>query len=294
MQFDSRTRWIAAFFVLGCALLIAQDWKTATTLPGVDLTGMAAAKAANALRLLRDYDCTCGCGMKVAQCRVEDPGCSYSKGISAALVGALEAGKSNADALAAARASKFGTAPAPPKMLEDAVPVATDGSPVEGPQNAAVTLVEFSDFQCPFCYLAAAQLSAVVKAFPTQVKLVFRQYPLDSHSQAALAAAAAIAAHRQGKFWPLHDAMFAHRQELSRATITALAAKTGMDMKRFEADWSSKETAATVARDVQDGDRAGVDGTPTVFVNGQHYHGSLELQPMRAVIEGELKKKTGK
>ena len=96
-----------------------------------------------------------------------------------------------------------------------------------GPQDAPVTLVEWSDFQCPYCYKGAAQLNAVLKAFPTQVKLVFRQYPLEIHSQAALAAAAAIAAHKQGKFWPLHDAMFAHRQDLSKQTITALAANTG-------------------------------------------------------------------
>ncbi len=270
--------------------MVAQDWKTATTLPMVDLTGMAAAKTATALRLLREYDCTCGCGMKVAECRVLDPGCAYSKGLAAALVGALKSGKSNADALAAARASKFGTAPAPPKLLDDPVVISTAGSPFLGPQDAPVTLVEWSDFQCPYCYKGAAQLAAVLKAFPAQVKLVFREYPLESHSQAALAAAAAIAAHKQGKFWPLHDAMFAHRQDLSKESIAALAAKAGIEMKRFQADWPAKETLNAVMRDMQDGDRAGVDGTPTVFINGQHYHGSLELEPMRAVIEGELKK----
>ena len=277
----------------GVALLLAQDWKTATTLPAVDLTGMAASKVATALRLLRDYDCTCGCGMKVAECRVKDPGCAYSKGISAALVGALKSGKKDSEALAAARASKFGTAPAPPKLLGDPIAISIAGSPSTGPQNAPVTLVEWSDFQCPYCYKGAAQLSAVLKAFPTQVKLVFREYPLESHSQAALAAAAAIAAHKQGKFWPLHDAMFAHRQDLSKEAITAMAAKAGLDMKRFQADWPAKETLNTVLHDIQDGDKAGVEGTPTVFINGQHYNGSLELEPMRAVIEAELKK-TGK
>lgn len=283
-------RRLGALGLFGVALVVAQDWKTATTLPMVDLTGMAAAKTATALRLLREYDCTCGCGMKVAECRVLDPGCAYSKGLAAALVGALKSGKSNADALAAARASKFGTAPAPPKLLDDPVVISTAGSPFLGPQDAPVTLVEWSDFQCPYCYKGAAQLAAVLKAFPAQVKLVFREYPLESHSQAALAAAAAIAAHKQGKFWPLHDAMFAHRQDLSKESIAALAAKAGIEMKRFQADWPAKETLNAVMRDMQDGDRAGVDGTPTVFINGQHYHGSLELEPMRAVIEGELKK----
>ena len=278
--------------LLACAaLIVAQDWKTATTLPGVDLAGLTAAKVADALRLMRGYDCTCGCGMKVAQCRVEDPGCTYSKGLSAAIVGALRNGGKDADALAAAKTSKYGTAPAPPKMLEDPVQITTAGSPSIGPDKAPVTLIEFSDFQCPFCYKAAAELAAVVKAYPTQVRLVFREYPLESHSQAALAAAAAIAAHKQGKFWQLHDAMFAHRNELSKANITAFAAKAGLDMKRFEADWASKETAATVARDIQDGDRAGVDGTPTVYVNGKRYHGGYTPEAMKPVIEAESKKK---
>ena len=235
-------RRIGGLGLLGVAILLAQDWKTATTLPAVDLTGMSPAKVATALRLLRDYDCTCGCGMKVAECRVKDPSCAYSKSLSAVLVGALKSGKKEADAIAAAKASNFGTAPAPPKLLGDPIAISIAGSPVMGPQDAPVTLVEWSDFQCPYCYKGAAQLNAVLKAFPTQVKLVFRQYPLESHSQAALAAAAALAAHKQGKFWPLHDAMFAHRQDLSKPSIIAMAAKTGMDMKRFETDWQAKET----------------------------------------------------
>jgi protein-disulfide isomerase len=281
----------AALLLAGAALVVAADWKAATTLPGVDLAGLPAGKTASALRLLRDYDCTCGCGMKVAQCRVEDPACTYSKSLASTIVNALRAGKKDAAALAEAKASKYGKAPTPPKLLDDPVPVATAGSPSLGPENAAITLVEFSDFQCPFCYKAAAELAATLKAFPTQVRLVFREYPLESHSQAALAAAAAIAAHRQGKFWQLHDVLFANRQNLSKPAITAMASKLGLDMKRFEADWSSKETAAVIARDVQDGDRAGVEGTPTVFINGKRYHGPLAPEGIKPVLEAELKKK---
>jgi protein-disulfide isomerase len=284
-----RFRLLAGALFVCAAALVAQDWKTATTLPAVDLSGLSPAKAASALKVLRDYDCTCGCGMKVAQCRVEDPGCSFSKSLATEIVGALKAGKTPADAIAAARKSKYGSAPAPPKILGDPVVISTAGSPVTGPPNAPVTLIEFSDFQCPYCYKAADQLRAVLKAYPTQVKLVFRQYPLESHSQAALAAAAAIAAHKQGKFWPLHDAMFAHRQDLSRPAITKLAAGLGLDMKRFEVDWPAKETLNAVMRDMQDGEKAGVDGTPTIFLNGKHYRGSLELDRMRAVIDAELK-----
>src|SRR5581483_5774649 len=103
-------------------------------------------------------------------------------------------------------------------------------------ENAAITLVEFSDFQCPYCSLAVAKLDAVMSAYPGKIKLIFKQFPLETHSQAEFAAEAAIAAHRQGKFWPLHDAMFANRRDLSRPAILALARKVGLDMQRFESD----------------------------------------------------------
>jgi protein-disulfide isomerase len=120
---------------------------------------------------------------------------------------------------------------------------------------------------------------------------VFKQFPLDTHPQASIAAAAAIAAHHQGKFWPMHDALFAHRHELSRANILALARTAGLDMKRFEADLDAPDTKKTVARDMEDGERAGVEGTPSVYINGRKYNGALDLPAIRNVIDGELKKK---
>jgi protein-disulfide isomerase len=175
-------------------------------------------------------------------------------------------------------------------LLEAPIAIPTEGSPVLGPANAAVTLIEFSDFQCPFCFSGAAKLHAVLQAFPKDVKLIFKQYPLDTHSQAAMAAAAALAAHRQGKFWPMHDIMFANRRDLSRPAILALAGKAGLEIRRFTADLDSPETKKAVMRDRQDGDKANVTGTPTVFINGQHYNGALDMEKIRPVIEAELKK----
>jgi protein-disulfide isomerase len=135
-----------------------------------------------------------------------------------------------------------------------------------------------------------AKLNAVLDAYPGKIQLIFKQFPLDMHSQAALAAAAAIAAHRQGKFWPMHDGLFAQRRELSRPSILAVARTAGLDMQRFEADLDSAETKKTIARDMEDGERAGVEGTPSVFINGRKYNGSLELPALRTVIDAELKK----
>jgi protein-disulfide isomerase len=154
-----------------------------------------------------------------------------------------------------------------------------------------MTLVEFSDFQCPYCSLAVAKLDAVLEAYPGKIKLIFKQFPLDTHPQAALAAAAALAAHQQGKFWPMHDAMFSHRSNLSRPSILATARGLGLDMKRFEADLDSAETKKAVIRDRDDGERAGVEGTPSVYINGRKYNGALDLPAIRTVIDSELKKK---
>ena len=291
MHLPARGHKIAACLAFGAALLIAQtDWKTVDNLPAVDFSGLTALKTRALLRLLRNHDCTCGCGLKVAECRVKDTTCSWSKGLAAAMGDALRAGKNENDAIAAANATRWAHGPQPTKVLEDAVTIPVAGSPVKGPANAPVTLVEYSDFQCPYCFTAVGKLDAVLQAYPGKVKLIFKQFPLDTHSQAALAAAAAIAANQQGKFWPMHDALFAHRRDLSRPAILEMARTVGLDVKKFQTDLDSPETKKTIARDTDDGDRAGVEGTPTVYIDGQKYNGSLELPAIRKFIDDELKK----
>ncbi len=291
MDLRARGRRFFACATFATALLLGQaDWKSAVVLPGVDLSAMSQIRRRALLRLLRNHDCTCGCAMKVAECRIKDPGCSWSKGVAGTMAEALRAGKNENEAIEALKISRWAHGPQPPKLLEDPVSIPTAGAPVRGPADAGVTLVEFSDFQCPYCAVAVRKLEALLAAYPGKIKLVFKQFPLDTHSQAALAAAAAIAAHQQAKFWPMHDALFAHRRELSRDTILALARAGGLDMKRFEADLDSSDTKRKIGRDVEDGDRAGVEGTPTLFINGQKYNGALDLPAIRTVIEDELKK----
>jgi len=279
---------IAALYVLGAALICAQDWTTLESLPAVDLSGLSPAQKATALKLLRARDCTCGCAMKVAECRVKDPNCYYSRGLASVIVASIRAGKTEQEALAAAEASRFAHPPEH-KLLEDPVEIPTAGAPEIGPDNAPITLVEFSDFQCPYCTMAMPQLQEVLRAYPTQVRLFFKQFPLDIHSQAALAAAAAVAAQKQGKFWQMHDALFASHRDLSRPTILALASAIGLDVKRFEADIDSQEVRRAVARDQADGVDIGVMSTPTLFIDGQHYNGNIRLDVLKPILDAELK-----
>ena len=231
---------MAALCISGAMLARAQDWTSMENLPAVDMSGLSPAQKASALKLMRGRDCTCQCGMKVAECRVKDPNCYYSKGLANVIVASLRNGRSEKEALADAEASRFAHPPEH-KLLEDPIELPTAGAPETGPDNAPITLVEFTDFQCPYCALATPQLREVLKAYPTQIRLFFKQFPLDIHSQAAFAAAASVAAQKQGKFWQMHDALFASHTDLRRPTVLALASAIGLDMKRFEADVDSAD-----------------------------------------------------
>src|ERR1022692_3062070 len=290
----SRSKWIGGMVLGGAALLWAQEWQAATDLAGVDLSGLTPERKTLALKALRTQACTCGCAMKVAECRVKDLKCSYSRGLASVTVGAIKAGKTVDEAIAESKASKFGTRPTP-KLLDDPVPIPTLGSPAMGAATAPLPLAGCSHLQCPYCSKAVAQINATLKAYPNDVRLIFKQYPLvELHPAAAISAAASLAAHQQGKFWPMHDVMFANRPKLSRQSILAWAKDAGLDMQRFTADLDSDAIKKAILRDVADGDKAGVEGTPTVFLNGQRYNGDLAPDAIKPVIESELKRLAGK
>jgi protein-disulfide isomerase len=280
---------LASACLFACSLLLAQEWKTAATLPGVDLTGLSAKQKAEVLKILRENNCSCGCSMKMAQCRMEDPACSYSTGLAATVIEAIKAGKSPDMAVIAAQTSRFGVQHEN-KLLDDAVKIPVAGSPVTGPADASITIVEFSDFQCPYCIQAVPELEALLKVYPKQVKLIFKQFPLEIHSDAYRAATAALAAQKQGKFWEMHYALFGHHQDLSLDAILKITRELKLDEARLRSDMDSKEIREIVSKDLQDGNKAGVEGTPTIFINGQRYNGRIEVANLRPVIDGELKK----
>src|SRR5579875_1208905 len=283
-------RRIAGLCLLTAMGLFAQDWTTAVSLPNVDLSGLNPVQKTKVLKLLRETGCSCGCSMKMAECRMKDPGCAYSKGMAAAIVDAIKQGKSETQALAIAKASKWGQGPPDHSAtLEPPVSIPLAGAPVRGPANAPVTLVEFSDFQCPFCIAATPQLEAVLKAYPSKVKLIFKEFPLDTHAQAALAAAAALAAQKQGKFWEMYDALFAQKGYLSRKGILGLAAGLHLDVNRFQADLDSAQIKRAVEKDIADGERINVDSTPTLFIDGQRFNGPVTLAALKPIIDQELK-----
>lgn len=169
--------------------------------------------------------------------------------------------------------------------VRDARALARPDAPRKGPAGAPVSIVEFSDFECPFCVQAANDLRALV-ASSSEVSLVFRHFPLDTtcnpnvsrpmHPDACLAAYAAECAAREGRFWEYHDVLFANRGRLGRPALITYAERLGLDAEAFERCLDDPATRTRVAADVADAARVGVTSTPTLFVNGRLVEGALE------------------
>ena len=165
------------------------------------------------LKILREEDCSCQCGMKTAECIMKDPNCSYSRAMAKIAIQGVKDGKSLIEISKLMDASPKAHRP---KLLEAPGDIAVDGAPVRGPADARITLVEFSDFECPFCSAAVKQVDIVMAAYPKDVKLIYKQFPLSMHPHAELAAEASLAAREQGKFWEMYDVLFKNFRRLSR------------------------------------------------------------------------------
>jgi protein-disulfide isomerase len=170
------------------------------------------------------------------------------------------------------------------------VEVAATG-PTKGPANAPVTIVEFSDFQCPFCSRLIPTLKQVEEKYGDKVRIVFRQYPLPFHQNAQKAAEASLCAADQGKFWELHDALFANQQALAVEQIKAKAAELGLSAEQFNSCLDTSKHAAAVQADLKEGAAAGVSGTPAMFINGRFISGAVPLEQITSVIDDELRRK---
>ena len=167
------------------------------------------------------------------------------------------------------------------------VQVAADG-PAKGPKTAKVTIVEFSDFQCPFCSKGKKVMEEVVAKYGDKVRLVFRDFPLDFHDKAQKAAEAGQCANDQGKFWAMHDWMFDNQQTLDIPALKGAAKTMGMDSTAFDSCLDSGKHAALVKKNTKDGQEAGVRGTPAFFVNGVFLSGALPFEKFKTEIDRAL------
>ena len=285
-------RTIASLTLCLSSLLSAQSSEVSAEraggLPGVKVSGLTAAQKAQVLAIARQESCTCGCKMKIAPCLSQDRSCMVSRTQATAVAREIKAGK-NPTAAAAVLANATYMAKLQDELASQPVNLKVAGAPARGPESARLTIVEFSDFQCPFCRSGATALTEIAKAFPNDVRLVFKQFPLESHSQAALAAEASLAAQAQGKFWEMHDRIFSNPRSLTEPNLIAWAKEFGMDAARFSSDLTSHKYQNIVQTEVREGLDAGVQGTPTVFLNGRLYRGNVKVDELKPAVEAALK-----
>lgn len=171
----------------------------------------------------------------------------------------------------------------PPRMV-----VNSEGHPEIGPKDAPVTIVEFSDFQCPYCEKAEPILKEVREKYGDKVKLVYMDFPLGFHPHAMDAAMAGRCAGEQGKFWPMHDEMFKDQSKLSPDDLKNDAKKAGLDTAKFDDCFKSGKYKPAIQADQAAGQKLGVDGTPAFFVNGRPLTGAQPFQSFAGVIDQEL------
>jgi protein-disulfide isomerase len=167
--------------------------------------------------------------------------------------------------------------------------IAKNDAPSFGPENAKVTVVEFSDFQCPYCSKGANAVAEIKKKYAGKVRVVFRQFPLSFHDKAHVAAEAALAAHAQGKFWELHDKMFANQGALDRPSIEKYASEAGLKVAAFKKALDDKQFAAAVDADMKLGTEVGVQGTPSMYINGKKVENPTDVEAVGKMIDEMLK-----
>ena len=164
----------------------------------------------------------------------------------------------------------------------------TADDPTRGGASAAVTIVEFSDYQCPFCSRVNPTLAKVRETYGDKVKIVFKDFPLPNHLQAPKAAEAAHCAAEQGKYWEMHDALFANQRALEVPGLKQAALTLGLDAAAFNQCLDSGKHAATVMAGMAHGERLGVNSTPTLYINGRPLIGAQPFEAFKQVIDEEL------
>jgi protein-disulfide isomerase len=162
-------------------------------------------------------------------------------------------------------------------------------APIRGDKSAKVTVVAFSDFQCPFCNRVNPTLAKLLETYPGKVRIAFKHMPLRIHPDAPAAHAAAEAAGRQGKFWEMYDKIFANQRDLKPETFERYAQELGLDAAKFKSDAADATVKQRIDADMKEADKLGVAGTPAFFINGRYLSGAQPFESFQKIVDEELK-----
>jgi protein-disulfide isomerase len=253
-----------------------------TALPaGIDIGKLAEYERKIFFRVLNHESSACGKGHSLIHSLKQDPGCKRSLHAAKYVAKLVDSGYTESEVSEELQ-----------KRYRDPVAKSIDVSraPRRGPGDAPVTIVEFVDYECPHCRDAQTFLQQVSEAYPRQVRLFFKQFPLGGHTMARTAAEAAMAAHKQGKFWPYNDKVWPKSDVLTAAVLEQIAKDVGLDVPRWRADMASDPIKNWVSQDKSDGVSIGINSTPSLFINGRRYTGRHDVESISDWIDEELGK----
>lgn len=251
----------------------------ANPLPGVDVAKLSAGQKSRLQALVDALPSPCGKAHSLRKSLESDQSCKRAPFAARFVVELLADGAADSDVGELYRARYPGKAP-------EAHTFEREGVPHQGPATARVVLVEFFDYACPHCAQFRPVIHEAVAAFPSDVAVYYKMFPLSHNKTSPGAAQAAIAAARQGKFSEMHALLFAKAPRHDRASLFSYAESLGLDMKQFEKDFEA--AAAQVERDRAEGEAAGITGTPTLYINGRRYEGVSVGKYLKMRIEEEL------
>jgi protein-disulfide isomerase len=246
---------------------------------GLVFDGLTPEQKTLAVSILNDNGCDCGCGMKLAVCRRDDPKCPRSPGLGKSVIDLVKQGKTRDEIVKSALTPKT-------KFIEFALK--PGDAPSVGPKDAKVTILAYYDYQCPFCSRLVPTLDQIAKDYPDSVRIVYKMHPLSMHPNAVPAAEAALAAAAQGKFVEMDHKLFENQKQLTRETFIRLATELGLDVDRFTKDLDTHAYAAVIQKESKEVEDIGASGTPASFVNGRYLSGAKPYANFKDIIDEEL------
>lgn len=250
-----------------------------TEVPGLDLANLNATERETFWAVANDELSPCGDPHSLAVCARDHLPCRSCMPALRFLAHRIE------DGYARDQLSEFIRARYAPSTV---VQLHTEGGIAHGSQMAGVTVVEFSDYECPHCAHAVPILRQIERDYEGRVRVIHMNFPLSGHLHGMPAARAALAAGRQNKFWEMHYLLFENQHHLEPTDIERYATQLGLDLARFRTDMASPEIEAQIQQTRREGDRLEIQGTPTLYINNRHFDLNVEREPLRQWIDEEL------
>jgi predicted DsbA family dithiol-disulfide isomerase len=246
--------------------------------PGVDLTKLDDFERKVFFRVLNKESSACGKAESLLKSARTDKSCRKSLYAARYVARLVDAGFTDSEI-----SESIGK-----RFRSERATLDLSDTPVKGSPGAPVTIVEFVDYECPHCRRVQPVLRQILDEYRDEVKVLFKHYPLGSHTNAGLAAEAATAAHKQGKFWAYNDKLWNISDSLSPAGMEQIAKDVGLDVTKWRADFESEAVKARVQKDRQQGEALAIAATPTIYINGRQFTDARDVDSMRDWINEEL------